>query len=278
MSCGVALERVRIAYGDSAASPFTTMGTGGSRSATMGAGAAIGATRAIKEMALQIAAHLLEASEADLEITDGVVSVRGTPARTIALADVARTAWFAPSSLPEGMRPGLEATCDFRVPEAAWSQSTHCCFVEVDVETGAIAIPRYLVVEDCGEIINPAIVDGQIRGGVAQGIAAVLYERHVYDDDGQLLTASFADYLVPAACDLPDVEIEHLHPEPLPPGEIPFRGVGEGGFLGAPGAVTNAVADALAPLGVQITEQYLPPLRVRQLVETASGPARDARP
>ena len=172
------------------------------------------------------------------------------------------------------MRPGLEATCDFRVPEAAWSQSTHCCFVEVDVETGAITIPRYLVVEDCGEIINPAIVDGQIRGGVAQGIAAVLYERHVYDDDGQLLTASFADYLVPAACDLPDVEIEHLHPEPLPPGEIPFRGVGEGGFLGAPGAVTNAVADALAPLGVQITEQYLPPLRVRQLIEQAGAAER----
>ncbi len=267
---GVPIERVRIAYGDSAASPFTTMGTGGSRSATMGAGAAIGATRTIKEMVLRIAAHLLEASEADLEIVDGVVAVRGTPARALTVADVARAAWFAPSSLPDGMRPGLETTYDFKVPEAAWSQSTHCCFVEVDVETGAITIPRYLVVEDCGELINPAVVDGQIRGGVAQGIAAVLYERHFYDDDGQLLTASFADYLVPAACDLPDVEIEHLHPEPLPPGEVPFRGVGEGGFLGAPGAVTNAVADALAPLGVQIGEQYLPPVRVRQLIEEAS--------
>jgi carbon-monoxide dehydrogenase large subunit len=268
---GVPMERVRIAYGDSAASPFTTMGTGGSRSATMGAGSAVGATRMIREMVLRIAAHLLEASEADLEIVDGNVSVRGTPARAITVADVSRTAWFAPSSLPEGMRPGLEAVCDFRVPEAAWSMATHCCFVEVDVETGAITIPRYVVVEDCGEIINPAIVDGQIRGGVAQGIAAVLYERHVYDDAGQLLTSTFTDYLVPAACDLPDVEIDHLHPEPLPPGEIPFRGVGEGGFLGAPGAVTNAVADALAPLGVQITEQYLPPVRVRELIEEAAG-------
>jgi carbon-monoxide dehydrogenase large subunit len=266
---GVPMERVRIAYGDSAASPFTTMGTGGSRSATMGAGSAVGATRMIREMVLRIAAHLLEASEADLEIVDGNVSVRGTPARAISVADVSRTAWFAPSSLPEGMRPGLEAVCDFRVPEAAWSMATHCCFVEVDVETGAITIPRYVVVEDCGEIINPAIVDGQIRGGVAQGIAAVLYERHVYDDAGQLLTSTFTDYLVPAACDLPDVEIDHLHPEPLPPGEIPFRGVGEGGFLGAPGAVTNAVADALASLGVQITEQYLPPVRVRELIEQA---------
>jgi carbon-monoxide dehydrogenase large subunit len=266
---GVPMERVRIAYGDSAASPFTTMGTGGSRSATMGAGAAIGATRMIREMVLRIAAHLLEASEADLEIVDGNVSVRGTPARAVAVADVSRTAWFTPSSLPDGMRPGLEAVCDFRVPEAAWSMATHCCFVEVDVETGAITIPRYVVVEDCGEIINPAIVDGQIRGGVAQGIAAVLYERHVYDDAGQLLTSTFTDYLVPAACDLPDVEIDHLHPEPLPPGEVPFRGVGEGGFLGAPGALTNAVADALAPLGVPITEQYLPPVRVRELIEEA---------
>jgi carbon-monoxide dehydrogenase large subunit len=267
---GIPIERVRIAYGDSAASPFTTMGTGGSRSATMGAGSAIGATRMIRDMVVRIAAHLLEASEADLEIVDGAVSVKGTPARALPIADIARTAWFAPSSLPDGMRPGLEATCDFRVPEAAWSQSTHCCFVEVDVETGAITIPRYVVVEDCGEIINPAIVDGQIRGGVAQGIAAVLYERHVYGDDGQLLTATLTDYLVPAACDLPDIEIDHLHPEPLPAGEVPFRGVGEGGFIGAPGAVTNAVADALAPLGVQVNEQYLPPLRVRQLIEAAA--------
>jgi carbon-monoxide dehydrogenase large subunit len=235
----------------------------------MGAGAAVGATRMIRDQVLRIAAHLLEASEADLEIVDGNVSVRGTPARSILLADVARAAWFAPSSLPDGMRPGLEAVCDFRVPEAAWSMATHCCFVEVDVETGAITIPRYVVVEDCGEIINPAIVDGQIRGGVAQGIAAVLYERHVYDDSGQLLTSTFTDYLVPAACDLPEIEIDHLHPAPLPDGEIPFRGVGEGGFLGAPGAVTNAVADALAPLGVRITEQYLPPLRVRELIEEA---------
>jgi carbon-monoxide dehydrogenase large subunit len=267
---GVSMDRVRIAFGDSASSPFTTMGTGGSRSATMGAGAAIGATRMIRDQVLRIAAHLLEASEADLEIVDGNVSVRGTPARAIVLADVARAAWFAPSSLPDGMRPGLEAVCDFRVPEAAWSMATHCCFVEVDVETGAITIPRYIVVEDCGEIINPAIVDGQIRGGVAQGIAAVLYERHVYDDSGQLLTSTFTDYLVPAACDLPEIEIDHLHPAPLPAGEIPFRGVGEGGFLGAPGAVTNAVADALAPLGVQIVEQHLPPLRVRELIEEAN--------
>ncbi len=154
--------------------------------------------------------------------------------------------------------------------------ATHCCIVEVDVETGRITIPRYLVVEDCGEIINPEIVDGQIRGGVAQGIAAVLYEHHVYGDDGQLLTSTFADYLVPAACDLPDIEIEHLEPEPRypesgSPGDPGFRGVGEGGFIGVPGAVTNAVADALAPLGVQVLEQHLSPMAVRRLVEAAAA-------
>jgi carbon-monoxide dehydrogenase large subunit len=128
-------------------------------------------------------------------------------------------------------------------------------------------VPRYLVVEDCGELINPAIADGQIRGGVAQGIASVLLERHVYADDGQLLTSSFADYLVPAACDLPPVEVEHLHRPPRH--EIPWRGVGEGGFLGTPAAVLNAVADALAPLGVAITETHLPPARIRELVLAA---------
>ena len=141
--------------------------------------------------------------------------------------------------------------------------------VEVDAETGAIAIPRYLVVEDCGDLINPAIVDGQIRGGVIQGIAAVLYEKLQYDSEGQLLTSSFADYLVPAACDLPTIDIVHLHSPPQH--EVNWRGVGEGGLLGAPGAVLNAVADALAPLGVAINETHLAPERVRQLIAAAVG-------
>jgi aerobic carbon-monoxide dehydrogenase large subunit len=210
---------------------------------------------------------MLEIAPGDLEIADAMVAPRGDPGKGIPLADVAQQAYMAP---PPGEEPGLRSSEIFAGPtRGGWSGGTHACIVEVDPETWLVEIQRYVVVEDCGPCINPAIVDGQIRGGVAQGIAAVLYERHVYDDEGQLLTASFADYLVPAACDLPDVEIEHLHPEPLPPGEVPFRGVGEGGFLGAPGAVTNAVADALAPLGVQIGEQYLPPVRVRQLIEAA---------
>jgi carbon-monoxide dehydrogenase large subunit len=265
---------VRIVWGSSDETPFNMISTGGSRSATMASGATMTATRKVKEQALQIAAQMLEANAADLEVVDGRISVRGTPARGVDLADVARVAWFAPSSLPAGMTPGLDVTATFLVPEGGgWVSACHVCWVEVDAETGRITIPRYLVVEDCGELINPPIADGQIRGGVAQGIASVLYERHVYDGDGQLLTSSLADYLVPSACELPDVDIDHLElPDGAPGGEVPWRGVGEGGALGAPAAVLNAVADALRPLGVAIAETHLSPRRVRELIEAAAAP------
>jgi carbon-monoxide dehydrogenase large subunit len=266
---GVALSKVRLVWGSSDATPFNMISTGGSRSATMGAGATRAATLGVKDQVLQIAAHMLEANVADLEIEDGRISVRGTASRAVDLGDVARLSWFAPSSLPPGLAQGITATGVYRVPDGGWVSACHVCWVEVDVETGAVTIPRFLVVEDCGELINPAIVDGQIRGGVAQGIASVVLERHVYDDDGQLLTSSLADYLVPSACELPSIDIDHLHAStPLDP-DVPWRGVGEGGALGAPAAVLNAVADALAPLGVRISETHLSPRRVRELVEGA---------
>jgi carbon-monoxide dehydrogenase large subunit len=192
----------------------------------------------------------------------------------VALADVARASWFAPSSLPPGLGQGIRAEGTYRVPDGGWVSACHVCWVEVDVETGAVSVPRFLVVEDCGELINPAIVDGQIRGGVAQGIASVTLERHVYDEGGQLLTSSLADYLVPSACELPSIDIDHLHASIPADPDVPRRGVGEGGALGAPAAVLNAVADALAPLGVRIAETHLSPHRVRQLIEAAGG-ARD---
>jgi carbon-monoxide dehydrogenase large subunit len=261
---GVPIEHVRVVWGDSASTPFNTISTGGSRAATMATGAAVGATRVVKDMALRIAAHQLEANEADLEVVDAAVRVRGTPSRSVGLADVARAAWFAPSSLPDGLRQGLEATFDYRVPGGGWTAATHAAIVEIDRETGSVRIDRYVVVEDCGVLINPAIVDGQITGGVVQGIAQVLHERHTYDENGQLLTGSFADYLVPSAADLPTIEIEHL--------ELPShvdgiaRGVGEGGMIGAPAALCNAVDDALALLGVQLEEQHLSPEYVHRLV------------
>jgi carbon-monoxide dehydrogenase large subunit len=261
---GVPMEHVRIVWGDSDSTPWNTLSTGGSRAATMASGAAIGATRLVKSMVLRIAAHLLEANEADLEIVDAQVQVHGTPTRAVTVADVARAAWFAPSSLPEGLRQGLEATCDFKVPRGGWTAATHAAVVEVDVETGHVGILRYLVVEDCGTLINPAIVDGQITGGVAQGIAQVLYERHTYDDDGQLLTSSLADYLVPSAADLPPIDIDHMEIEP--DGELDARGVGEGGMIGAPAALCNAVSDALTPFGVEVEEQFLSPENVLRMI------------
>jgi carbon-monoxide dehydrogenase large subunit len=261
---GVPLDHVRIVWGDSASTPWNTISTGGSRAATMASGAAIGATRLVKDMALRIAAHALEANEADLEIVDAQVRVRGTPTRAMGLADVARMSWFAPSSLPDGLRQGLEATCDYRIPRGGWTAATHAAVVEVDAETGSVDILRYLVVEDCGTLINPAIVDGQITGGVVQGIAQVLYERHVYDDDGQLLTSSFTDYLVPSAADLPAIDIDHIEPEP--DGELDARGVGEGGMIGAPAALCNAVSDALTPFGVEVEVQHLSPENVLRMI------------
>ncbi|MCY3576657.1 MAG: xanthine dehydrogenase family protein molybdopterin-binding subunit [bacterium] len=266
---GVSLDRVRVVFGDTDSTPFNVLGTGGSRSSMMGAGAAKAAAAEVRTKVLAIAAEQLEANPADLEIIDGDISVRGTPGRSVPLAGIAQQAWFAPSSLPEGMDQGIEVTVEYRTPPGGWASATHCCWVEIDPDTGEITIPRYVVVEDCGEMIHPAIVDGQIQGGVAQGIAAVLFERHFYDQDGNLLTASLADYLVPSAAEMPVIEVEHMEVEPLH--DADWRGVGEGGLIGAPAAITNAVADAVRHLGIDVCEQHLPPQRMRELLATATG-------
>jgi carbon-monoxide dehydrogenase large subunit len=163
------------------------------------------------------------------------------------------------------MTQGIGATHDFRIPEGGgWAQATHCCTVEVDGHTGRVDIIRYVVVEDCGTMINPAIVEGQIRGGVAQGIGAVLYERSAYAADGQFVASTLMDYLIPGVAEVPEIEIHHL--ESPPTHEVNFRGVGEGGAIGAPAALTNAIADAIAPTGAVVTESHLPPFRVLELM------------
>ena len=148
--------------------------------------------------------------------------------------------------------------------DGGWSVATHACIVEVDLETGLVSFPRYLVVEDCGPVINPAIVDGQVRGGVAQGIGAVLYEKAAYDDDANMQAATYMDYLLPTAMEIPDIEVHHL--ETISPGgENDFRGVGEGGMIGAPAAITNAIEDALSTFGARVDTQYNPPSRILEL-------------
>jgi len=263
---GVPLEHVRVVYGDTQVTPFSLIGTGGSRAATMASGSALHATRQVKEKVLDMAGGMLEISPGDLEITDAVVAPKGDPGRGIPLAQVAMASYFM---TPDGEEEGLRSTVVFNEPPGGWSGGTHVCIVEVDPQTGAVEILRYLVVEDCGDLINPAIVDGQVRGGVAQGIGLALLENALYDDDGNFLAGTFMDYLLPTAMEIPAIEIEHIHGPKLD--EVNYKGVGEGGTIAAPPTVVNAVADALG--GVRINTLPLTPERVLDLLDAAGGPS-----
>jgi carbon-monoxide dehydrogenase large subunit len=261
---GVPFEQVRVVVGDSDVVPFGL--TGGSRSATMTGGVALHGARQLKVKVLDFASHLMEASARDLEITDGKVLVRGDPASAITVEQVARQAATGEFGADVDTELAVEATFDGG--EGGWSGGTHCAIVDVDVETGIVKVERYVAVEDCGALINPAVVEGQIRGGVAQGIGAVLLERSAYDEDGNFQSATFMDYLLPTACDVPRIEIEHLETVPLD-ADVNFRGVGEGGMIVAPPTVVSAIEDALAPFGVRIYEQHLPPARILELIAAA---------
>ena len=260
---GVPVEQVRVRFGDTAVTPFGLAGTGGSRSAAMAGGAVTMGARELRARILDVAAELLEAARDDLQVTEGAVHVAGVPSVAVSFADVAGRAVQAPDAarLPgEAMRTAGE----WDGGEGGWAQATHVCWVEVDPGTGRVRIPRYVVVEDCGEIINPLVVDGQVAGGVAQGVGAVLYEKTVYDAAAQPQTGTFLDYLLPTASEVPDLEIHHLQtPSSI---EVNYRGVGEGGMVAAPAAITNAIEDALAHLGVRIAEQHLPPARILELI------------
>src|SRR5439155_2580866 len=211
-----------------------------------------------------LASHMLEANADDIVIANGMVGVKGTPAQARPLAEIAVAA-KEPGRFPDGVDTDLDVTSAFDGGEGGWSGGTHCAIVDVDVETGQVRIERYVVVEDCGELINPAIVEGQVRGGVAQGIGAVLLERSVYDEDGQFLSGTMMDYLLPTATEIPRIEIEHLETVPLD-ADVNFRGVGEGGMIIAPPTLCNAIEDALAPFGVRVQEQHLPPTRILELI------------
>src|SRR5271165_7062145 len=243
--------------------------TGGSRSATMTGGVALHGARQLKAKVLDFASLLMEASAQDLQITDGQVWVRGDPDSAIAVGEVARRA--ASGQFGADVDANLEVEAAFDGGEGGWSGGSHCALVDVDVETGIVRVERYVVAEDCGALINPAIVDGQIRGGVAQGIGAVLLERSAYDEDGNCQSATLMDYLVPTACDVPRIEIAHLQTVPLDR-DVNFRGVGEGGMIVAPPTIVNAIEDALSPFGVRIYEQHLPPARILELIAAADSP------
>jgi carbon-monoxide dehydrogenase large subunit len=263
---GVAFEDVKVVLGDTAVTPYG-WGTWGSRAAVTGGGAVILAARKLRAKLARLAAHRLEVSPADIEIRNGVASVRGRPARSVRVSEIARATLFTEASrVPQGEDPGLEASHYFEPPPVTFPNATHVAVVDVDPETGGVEIVRYVVVEDCGKMINPMVVDGQIHGGVAQGIGGALLEHLVYDEGGQLSTVTLMDYLVPSAADVPVIEIGHIEtPSPLVPGG--FKGAGEGGAIAPPAALANAVSDALG--GEAVTRLPLSPEYVRSLVAAA---------
>ncbi len=265
---GVPFEDVTVLHGDTAVAPLG-MDTYGSRSLSVGGVALHYACGRVVEKAKTIAAHLLEVAPEDLEFEAGVFSVRGAPDKAKTIQEIALAAWTA-HSLPEGAEPGLEATYVYDPPNFTFPFGTHICVVEVDTETGKVEIVRYVAVDDCGNVINPIIVDGQVHGGIAQGIAQALYEEAVYDDGGNLLTSSMMNYLVPAATEIPSFELDRtLTPSPTNP--MGVKGIGEAGTIAATPAVMNAVVDALSHLGVRQVELPASPENVWKAIRNAGG-------
>jgi carbon-monoxide dehydrogenase large subunit len=234
----------------------------------IGGSATLLAGRALRDRVRRVAAALLEAHEDDLELYQGRVRVRGAPDRALTLAELATTVYFRSNEL-RGVEPSLEATVHYTNPGGwTFTNGAHLAVVEVDRETGRIRVVKYVAVDDCGRLVNPALVDGQVQGGVAQGIGAALAEHCVYDAQGQLLTTTLMDYAVPTAADLPPIEVHHIE-TPAPGIAGGYKGAGEGGTAGAPAAILNAVNDALAPFGVMLTEQPLTPERVMRALGRA---------
>ncbi len=262
---GVSPDDVRLVEGDTAAIPFGC-GTFGSRSTVNVGSALYEASALLKEKVLRLAAHLLEANPNDLEVGGGKVFVRELSQRAVSFSELARAAvpgWA--SKLPEGLEPGLEATSYFVPPTVTWANAAHIAVIEADIQTGIIKLLDYIVSHDAGKLINPLLVDGQIHGGVAQGIGAALYEEIAYDQNGQLLSGSFMDYLLPGTLEVPKIKTVHLEsPSPLNP--LGVKGLGEGGAIAPPAAIANALADALRPLRIQVNEIPLSPDRVLKLL------------
>ncbi len=255
----VPFEDVEIVHGDTAAVPFG-MGTYGSRSAAVGGAAIHSAIEKVKAKGKKIAAHLLEASEADLDYQDGKFAVRGSPGRAKTFGEVALMAYLA-HNLPKGLEPGLEATAFWDPSNFVFPFGAHAAVVEVSAKTGKVRLLRYVAVDDVGRVINPMIVDGMVHGGIAQGVGQALWEYAAYDSHGQLQTGSMMDYALPKADDLVPYETDRtVTPTPVNP--MGVKGAGETGTIASTAAVANAVMDALAPLGIVHLDMPLTPARI----------------
>jgi aerobic carbon-monoxide dehydrogenase large subunit len=264
---GVGYEDVTVRYGDTEALP-DSVGAFGSRGTVVGGNAVLGAAERVRDKILAVAARELEAHPADLELRDGTVRVRGVADRALTLREVARAAGVA-RALAAGAEPGLEALHYHRQDAMTYGHGLHLAVVEVDEDTGAVHILRYAVVYDVGRSINPMLVEGQIVGGLAQGLGAALHEELVYDDAGQLAAGTLMEYHLPAAADMPPLELWVREEDPSPTNALGVKGAGEDGIVAAGAAVANAVADALAPLGVEVRALPLRPARLRELIRAA---------
>ena len=263
---GVPVEDIELIHGDTDKTPMG-WGTYGSRTTVVGGGAMALAARKLKDKGRVLAAHLLEAAEADIEYEDGKFFVRGSPDQSKTIQDIAlmaNVAW----NMPEGMEPGFEATTFYDPPNFTFPFGTHVAVVSVDPDNGHIELQRYLAVDDCGPQINPVIVEGQVCGGVVQGAGQALWEGVVYDDNGQLLTGSLLDYAVPRAHMVPDIEVlSTVTPSPHNP--LGVKGIGETGTIASTVTIYNAVMDALKPLGVTKIDMPLTPEKVWRAIQEA---------
>jgi carbon-monoxide dehydrogenase large subunit len=265
---GTTPDNVDVLHGDTSTGP-EGLNTYGSRSLAVGGESIARCAEKVQAKVKAIVAHQLEADPADIELRDGKFSVKGSPDKGMTLADVAGQAYI-PLNLPDGMEPGLSETTFYDPDNFVFPFGAHAAIVDVDVETGKVDLVRYLGVDDCGPAVNPKIIEGQLHGGITHAIGQVLYERVHYDGDGQLVTGTFADYALPSAAELPSFELDRTE-TPSPTNTLGVKGVGEAGTIGASAAVTNAVIDALRPIGVTWLNMPLSPSRVWAAIQEARG-------
>jgi carbon-monoxide dehydrogenase large subunit len=270
---GVEAQDVTVIAGDTAAAPLGLGGFASRQTVTAGSSVQIAAD-AVAKKARKLASHMLEAAEEDLEIAEGEIRVVGAPQLAVKLGDLARVLKGAPGyPFPKDIEPGLEASATFRVDQLAYSNACHLVEVDIDIETGGVRILRYLAIQDAGRRINPMIVEGQVHGGIAHGIGNAMFEWMGYDEAGQPITTTFADYLLPTARDVP--KLETLYKEsPSPHNPLGVKGVGEVGVIPAAAAIVSAIEDALSPFDVRIAQMPVTPARLLELIGTArSRPA-----
>ncbi len=270
---GAKFEDIRVVQGDSDGVPMST-GTYASRSAVLGGGAAKHASEILREKIKKVASHLLEASAEDIKVNGSRATVAGTD-RAVTFRQIAKAVYSDMKTLPVEARQELEASYTYDPINGTTAAATHLAAVEVNPATCFVKIHRYVVAEDCGRVINPMIVEGQVHGGVAQGIGAALYEEMVYDEDGQLVSASLADYVIPSAVEIPKMDVVHIESESAVAGG--FRGMGEGGTIGAPAAIANAIADALSPLDINVSTLPMTPQRIFSLLEQARNKTKGSK-